>query len=199
MDTLAYDSVLSSLSSLRNTILLNQFFPRSYFSSALNIEKNFESEHEETYVQLRDFTRKYDLTNEKSWASLMGAELDTFLEYDAQSLRNYAHVIGLGTSEADLDPEIAADEKLKDLTETGKKDSSSDDLVVVKREDANSGQSTCSTETTIPKKKMKSKLIMAFGFGSKRDKNKDKAIEDSEIKERTNAILDAHKDVLPKT
>jgi hypothetical protein len=170
--------------------LVNQFTPRAYFNNAFEVEKLFASTNEETYIQLKSFTRKYDLTKETSWASLTTIELDSFMKYDALDIRNYLDVLRLSES----DNEITKEEKSKstDSSLTGR--NTSDDIVVVKAEELS--LNVPSSDTSTPKKK--SKLKMPFGLGSRKEK-KEKERANEEAKERTMAVLHAHRNVLPKT
>lgn len=93
-DSMALDLILSRLASLKRTIEINQFFPRSYFSQRFSVERTFDAENEEAYATLRDFTKKYAFESQEktSWGAHTAFEVDTFQNYNAPDFKRYLNL-----------------------------------------------------------------------------------------------------------
>jgi hypothetical protein len=89
---MALDLIRTRLQGLKTTIKLNQFFPRAYFSERFEAEKVSDAENTETWVTLRNFSKKYTLTTDESWAYHTAFEVVTFQAYDAPDFRQYLAV-----------------------------------------------------------------------------------------------------------
>lgn len=97
---MALDFILWRLGSLKTTIEVNQFFPRAYFSQQFSVERTFDPENSETYITLRDFTKKYASKSqeEQSWAVHTAVEVEAFQTYDALDFKKYLN-LKLGSRE----------------------------------------------------------------------------------------------------
>ena len=105
-DHLAMDFLLGRLITLETGIKVNQFFPRSYFTSGFT-----ETETSETV--LRDFTRKYRFNDDPpSWGTSTYTEVQNYLKYDAPDIRNYLHK-RLATIDQSIRPSIKSDKSFE--------------------------------------------------------------------------------------
>jgi hypothetical protein len=108
-EELSLNLILGRLNSLKTTIQVNQFFPRSYFSQRFNAEKSFDiTENSDTFNTLKSFIKKYSYYGEEpSWAIHASFEVDTFQSYDAPDFLKYLAVrIGQHTDDDDDKNEV---------------------------------------------------------------------------------------------
>ena len=103
---MSLEFILWRLGSLKTTIEVNQFFPRTYFSQRFSVERTFDPENEETYITLREFTKKYNLTSHDapSWGAHAAFEVETFQTYDPPDFRKYLN-LKLGSHEEERSTE----------------------------------------------------------------------------------------------
>jgi hypothetical protein len=183
---MAYFAIKIHLCAVSITIYVDRFFPYSYWLDNLDIERNFESDHEETHTQLRNFMKKYDVLKEDSWARGASLELDWFRGFNVQDLKNY--VPEMRPPYSPRPPWKKEDEDNPDREESsvsiesGQDKNDSDNVVVVERKDAESLERMSNPKSSILKKKPK--LNPIFRLGLKRKK------VNPEIIERTNALLE---------
>lgn len=214
-NALALELILARLKSLKTSIEVNQFFPRTYFASRLSLDMAFDPENTETYGQLRAFTKKYSFGgNEPSWGQHTAFEVDTFQSYDAPDFKEY-----LGLKFGHLAPvteESCASSTEIEAGSSGRKSSSetaftstgtsTPDCPKVKDRGGVVGCSGVNgngkvsanvdqrIETNYKSGTVKGKLKSVFGFGAKNKRNRNGTC--STAPERTEALLEKHNGVL---
>jgi hypothetical protein len=225
-DFMALDFIIWRLQSLRTTIKVDQFFPRSYFSERFQVERNFDFEYIETFVTLRDFIKKHILTAEESWGSHASLEVETFQTYDAPDFRKYLAVILNGTARPeDTNSKVSPSTSNKTSSETtplasdvsasSSKDKPTsgsniaptngklcDPQSVTKNgtsnEDRNSVNTDNSKSSRSSKMKAKFKTVFSLGLKKKCGGKSSKTGTNGKVNGRTEALLATHGNVVPQ-
>ena len=165
--------ITSRLHSLKTTIEVDQFFPRSYFQkrSSLDedgLERRLADEPSQTWQNLRGFMKKYlyfDNDGQYSWAALTMKELDNYQRYDSVDLQSY---YSLRSRAADYGLEDDDSNTAVGHAAAGTSHSGSAQEVVDRFPQNQVGAHVAHS---VPKKK--SKLKSVFGFVSKKKKPAD--------------------------
>jgi len=104
-DADALEYLRTELTTIKGTILYDQFFPTMFFSQRLSMERTFSPENSDTYAKLKRFTERYtlppakeeteyrdakqEIAPVKTWAEETLAVIEKFANFDSVDFRTY--------------------------------------------------------------------------------------------------------------
>jgi hypothetical protein len=172
------------------TIQINQFFPKSYFSSAFSVERNFTLENKDTYDTLKTFIKKYS-DEEGSWKSSTAIEIATFQNYDAPDFKRYL-VVKIGDEDSSSTEKRSEESSLPASSSTSPSGTVSPKDPCLEKEKLKlpiAEMEVTSVNSKSSKVKSRIKTVFTFGLRKKNTVN-------GRTNERTRAILEKHNGIV---